>query len=314
MIMTIFIRNEFFTIQKDTLISMKLHNRICCLFLLIMSFTYITANAQNRKITSILRSLPIPDKPKNKVLILGLPHFDNTTNASDVRAAKVIDMLTPANQKEIEDVVQQLKKFNPTKICIEWEEKLDSTFESRYKKYYTENTRLPVGEYYQIGFRLAKAMGHSKLYCIDSRPPQSAAVRQIDDIEKYAKQYGGWEEMNSYTQLNNAFNKYTDSVRYLLNLKDYVLFGNSDAVKQQFKRLWFTGLVHVGNKQAYAGADITGNWYTRNTRIFSNVKKISTEPEERILIIYGMSHAFILEEIFRASHEFVVTEIKDIIK
>ncbi|AEE48787.1 DUF6265 family protein [Haliscomenobacter hydrossis] len=268
----------------------------------------------NVAIQQAIKNLPLSPKPAHKVLVLGSMHFDQSSNASDWKAKKEIDMLSPQKQQEMETLVQTLEKFKPTKICIEWPPNQDSLFNKRYNDYREGKWALKVGEYYQIGFRLAKVMGHSKVYCIDNKPKQPESLLEIEDWDKYVANAGGGAELERYERLNEQFNQYIDSLKYQLSLKDYLLFINSDAVKKEYKRLWFTGLVHVGNQRTYAGADLTGNWYQRNTRIFSNVKKLCSESEERILIIYGNSHAFILEEAFRSAQEFEVVPLSSLLK
>ncbi len=260
--------------------------------------------------------LPLPPAKKHQVLVLGSPHFDLGSNASDWKPEKELDMRTPEKQLEIEQVVDALKKFRPTKICIEWPPNLDSVFAKRYQSYLSGKEAPGIGEYYQVGFRLAKAMGHKKVYCIDNKPSQPESLLAVEDWDQYLAQQGSLSESEKkmYDSLNQRFNHYLDSVQFYMTLSDYLLFVNSDEVKRQVKRLWLTGLVHAGNNTTYVGADLTGNWYQRNVRIFSNVKKRCTEPEERILIIYGHNHAFVLDEIFRGSQEFEVVRVSDVLK
>lgn len=288
-------------------------------FVFLLSLQYIALFAQkapaySTPIQTAIKNLPLSPKPKYKVLVLGSSHFDGSSNSSDWKEKKELNMLSPEKQAEIAGVVKALEQFKPTKICIEWPPAQDSIFNQRYSNYLAGKWDLKAGEYYQIGFRLAKAMGHSRVYCIDNRPKQPESLLEIEDWDKYVAEAGGGAEMKRYGALNERFNHYIDSLKYKLPLKDYLLFINSDAVRKEYKRLWFTGLVHVGNESTYAGADLTGNWYQRNTRIFSNVKKLCTAPEERVLIIYGNSHSFILEEAFKASQEFEIVPLNAILK
>lgn len=268
----------------------------------------------NSSIQQAIKNIPHAPKAPHQVMVLGSFHFDLGSNGSDWKAKKEVDMLSPNKQQEIEELVKTLATFKPTKICIEWLPKQDSTFKQRYADYLAGKWALKTGEYYQIGFRLAKAMGHAQVYCIDNRPKQPESLLEVEDWDKYVATAGGAAEQKRYDPLNEQFNRYIDSIKYQLSLKDYLLFINSDAVKKEYKRLWFTGLVHVGNESTYAGADLTGNWYQRNTRIFSNVKKLCTAPAERILIIYGNAHSFVLEEALRASQEFEVIPLSSILK
>lgn len=288
-----------------------------CSLLAVIQVNAQTSNlssAYNLTNTQAVKNIPQSTKPMHKVLILGSPHFDLGNNASDWKPKSEIDMLGTQKQLEIEQVVQLLKKFKPTKICIEWLPQQDSLFQKRYQDYVAGDWQLKTGEYYQFGFRLAKIMGHKKLYCIDNKPKQPESLLEIDDWEKYKTEQTEGSEMKTYDSLNEKFNHYVDSVKYFMSLKNYLLFVNSDEMKNARKRIWFTGLVHAGNKSTYAGADLTGNWYQRNTRIFSNVKKLCTGPEERILVIIGYGHAFVLDEIFKASQQFEVVPVSSVLK
>jgi hypothetical protein len=260
------------------------------------------------------KGLPDLPKPQHQVLIVGTFHFDSKSNASDWKSGQVANMKSEAKQKEIEEVVLALKQFKPTKICIEWMENTDSIFNARYQKYLAGTWELGVHETYQIGFRLAKMMRHAKVYCIDNKPEQPKSVIEIEDWDKYALEMGGAAEMKKIDPINLKHNLYVDSISNSFKLKDALLFLNGETYRRASKRIWFTGLVHMGNKGNYAGADLTGHWYQRNIRIFSNIKKIATEPEERILIIYGAGHGFVLDEIFKASQEYEVVELKSLLK
>ncbi|MBK8779979.1 MAG: hypothetical protein IPO25_22220 [Saprospiraceae bacterium] len=294
-------------------------NKFICLICSLMILTWSQAQTLAVPVTyelsysQAIKNLPGSPSPHHKVLILGSPHFDLSNNASDWKPKTEVDMLGSKKQLEIEQIVLQLKAFNPTRICIEWLPEMDSLFQKRYQDYLKGTWQLKAGEYYQVGFRLAKMMDHKKLFCIDNKPKQPESLLEIDDWEQYKAQQSEASEMATYDSLNERFNQYVDSVQYLMSLKNYLQFVNSEEMKAARKRIWFTGLVHAGNKSTYAGADLTGHWYQRNTRIFSNIKKLCAEPEERILVIIGFGHASILEEMFKASQQFEVVPISSVL-
>lgn len=269
---------------------------------------------QKSSLESAIDHIPALNRPLHKVLVLGSPHFDLGQNASDWKPEKEMDMMTPEKQKEIIELVNMLAKFKPTRICIEWEPRLDSLWNTQYQLYRKDQFKLRANETYQIAFRLGTMLGLDSLYCIDNRPKQSESLLEIEDWDKYVAENTRNSDLKTYDSLNHVLNRYADSVKYTLSLKDYYLLVNNDAMKRQNKRLWFTGMVHIGNKTTYVGADLTGTWYQRNTRIFSNVKKLCNEQEERILILYGYSHAFILEEMFVASQQFEVVPVSAVLK
>jgi hypothetical protein len=52
------------------------------------------------------------------LMVVGVAHFDNP--ARDVVNTKVDNVLTPKRQKEILAVVDQLAKFHPNHVAVEW--------------------------------------------------------------------------------------------------------------------------------------------------------------------------------------------------
>ncbi len=78
------------------------------------------------------------------------------------------DVLLPKRQAEIKEVVDLLKRFNPTKVAVE-APRGDSATIARYKAYVKGEIELRKSEEEQIGFRLAKLLGHETIYPIDVR-------------------------------------------------------------------------------------------------------------------------------------------------
>ena len=102
---------------------------------------------------------------KPTVMILGSSHLANP--GMDGFNYKMDDVLAPKRQREIEQLVAQLKPFRPTKIALEADERFDAEINANYQCYLKGTYELKRGEGDQIGFRLAKQMGHPKLYGVD---------------------------------------------------------------------------------------------------------------------------------------------------
>ena len=62
----------------------------------------------------------------------------------------------------------------------------------------------------------------------------------------------------------------------------------------------------------YLGIDWLANyWYRRNLIIFNNVKQLVDHSNERILVIYGAGHKYLLDQFFEDSGKFNVQSITD---
>ena len=117
-------------------------------------------------------------REKTTVMILGSTFFTNPD--INVFNFKMDDVLAPKRQREMEQLVMQLKAFNPTKIAIYADESIDAEINANYQGYLEgtyEPTRILED---QIGFPLAKQMEHSKLYCVADWPKRRPIFDEID--------------------------------------------------------------------------------------------------------------------------------------
>src|SRR5690606_25934456 len=73
-------------------------------------------------------------------------------------------------------------------------------------------------------------------------------------------------------------------------------------------RDYFTVFPRLVDGSDYAGADMTGNWYHRNIRIYANILR-SCEPGDRLLLLIGAGHIAPLLHFFETSGEFVVDDV-----
>src|SRR5512134_1038272 len=92
-----------------------------------------------------------------EVLVLGVYHMSNP--GRDIFNMRADDVLAPKRQAEIALVMAALKNFHPTKIAVEGEVGNDR-IPNRYADYLAGKHALTHDETEQIGFRLAKELGH----------------------------------------------------------------------------------------------------------------------------------------------------------
>ena len=262
-----------------------------------------------------LDQFPILEKQnKIPIMVLGTFHFNFSQNVSDMKGEDNFDVYANKRQEELNILIKKLKAFKPTKIAVEMMLPEQAMMDSLFKAYCDGTWKLGRNEVYQVGFRLAKELGLKGVSCVDTRPEQVELDTTVTDLELYAKQRGELEKWEAYNEPNKRTNTYIEKLRTNMSISDYLIFLNTDKVKRRYKQFFLTGLVEVGTGHTYIGADLTGYWYRRNTRIFANVKRLVSSENERILIIYGNSHAWVLEELFKASPEFTTIQVDKIIR
>src|SRR5437867_10948598 len=121
-------------------------------------------------ITAVILALsqqPPPEKPavpaRAEVLVLRVYHMSNPGH--DIFNMKADDVLAPRRQAEIAQLIEVLKRFHPTKIAVEAD---GDRIPKGYAEYLAGKHELTRNEIEQIGFRLAKELGHKTVYPADA--------------------------------------------------------------------------------------------------------------------------------------------------
>src|SRR6266576_3222116 len=108
---------------------------------------------------------PAPPAPaRAEVLVLGVYHMSNPGH--DIFNMQADDVLAPKRQAEIAQVMAVLKRFQPTKIAVE-RDPGDNRLSKDYADYLAGKHELTRNEIEQLGFRLAKELGHKTVYPVD---------------------------------------------------------------------------------------------------------------------------------------------------
>ena len=88
--------------------------------------------------------------PKPTILLLGTPHLANRNR--DLFNVQFDDMLAPRRQREIDECVEHLRRFGPTKVALEAATDRDEALNAEYQRYLAGTFNLMADEIYQLGF------------------------------------------------------------------------------------------------------------------------------------------------------------------
>ena len=255
-------------------------------------------------------SLLLPDGPRPQVLLVGSFHMAYPNlDAHVTDAANRADVLSPARQAEMQELVDYLARFRPTRIVIErWP---GSSINARYRQYLAGEYELQRDEEQQIGFRLAERFG------LDSLVPGDAGslVSEFRDDSTLAclhptldSIYADWDYRSSdpISQRYTALYEHDDRLLREVSLLDYFTYLNSPKRIRRGHGAYLVGDFTLGD---HRGADALAlDWYARNLRIYRNIQRAVTSPDERILVIFGAGHLGILHQQFASSPEFELVE------
>ena len=222
-----------------------------------------------------------PPAARAEVLVLGVYHMANP--GKDVFNMKADDVLAPKRQTEIAQLIEVLKRFHPTKVAVEgdvW----DDGIPKRYADHVAGKHDLSRNEIEQIGFRLAKELGHKTVYPVDA-DGEFPWQRVID----YAKASGRSKELDAITGEIGAMVKAQDQYLASHTVLETLLYMNADGKVAEDVGYYYRE-AHFGEPGDWAGADLVADWFRRNMRIFGNVTRLVDSPNERVLAIFGAGH------------------------
>lgn len=233
------------------------------------------------------------------VLLLATYHLAN--NNLDMFNVQFDDMLSPRRQREIAQCVEQLQRFQPTKVAIERLSETANDLNEEYRQYRSGTFALTANEVHQLGFRTAAAMGHDQVYAIDWKGDM-----EWDPTYTFAQEH----QPNLLTQMLAPLEHDTEEMNRMVRQLSVneILRRTNDARNLSRNHRTYLTMMRIGEEQQYIGVEAVKNWYARNMRIFVNLTRITNLPQGRILVIYGAGHIPLLSQYIRDSGLYTVEE------
>lgn len=246
----------------------------------------------------LLSERRIEERPS--LMVLGTAHLAN--NNRDVLRTDVDDVMSPTRQAEIAAVVEALARWRPTRIAVEIKTKDQAALDRRYADYRAGTYALTANEMDQIGLRLAARLGHERVYAIDwnDMPPgEEADYNWIEGAEAAGEQ-ARMAELRDPARGQRV----TDLVTSRPIPEWLAVMNSPDYLRGMHQPYYDFAL--LGTPEGGQGANWVGAWHGRNLKIFANLVRLAETPGERVLVIYGAGHAFLLNRFAEESGAFNV--------
>ena len=245
-----------------------------------------------------------PSRPT--LLILGTPHFGNP--GRDTINVRVPDVLTVARQREIEAVVDRLAAFRPTHIAVEWPAEDQAELDQRYADFRAGRRQLSTNERDQIGLRLAARLNLPRVDAVDWSGDAPGGWSPYD-YPAWAEAHGRGPEWRARVA---RFQEEANAKARLMActpVSAWVRSVNTPAYRLANHQSYFY-IAQIGDRLGdNPGAAWVGTWYTRNLRILNNLRALAVGPNERILVIYGSGHGYLLDQQARESADFQMANV-----
>lgn len=257
-----------------------------------------------------------------EVLILGTAHYSNIKSDSITSVQK---------QKELREILDAIKKFNPQQILVERPSVQDSIFNTAFE-YTKKGQKLPENinwllnnEIYQLGIKLAVELKlPQSVQGIDWRLPDlnSTDNHFTNDIEKnyffYAKSILSpnikYEADNAYSEsiaaIHRQFGKYY-GIEKNIPLKEMYLVLNQ---RENIEKLYLANRLSELYLDTKFGAERTEIGSFRDYKTFRSSLNTIKPETKRVLIIYGAGHTHMLRQLFQFSGQFKLREIDEFLR
>lgn len=253
----------------------------------------------------------------SRLFMLGTFHFANP-GLDSYKPKHTVDIFSEKRQKELDSLLMVIEHYAPTKIAVEWPAHRQSKLDSLYTAYLKGEFELKSNEVFQIGFRLAKRLKHTKIYAIDA-PARGFKSGLTDEEHRKKKEAyiaaAGKEALARELALNKAYYSlydHGDRLKASTSLLKYFRIMNHPAVVQNSHGHYLIGNFKMGNpeKKEYYGADQAIWWYSRNLRIFQNILRLHEPGKDKVFVLIGAGHLPILNFLARSSVDFRCTNLE----
>lgn len=284
-------------------------HKFYCLILFVL---FSTVAAQAQTIPDISPKEQSCDQTSAKIMIVGTYHMDNP--GLDAKNFNADDVLLPKRQKEIAELNEKLARFKPTKIAVEGAYSDRIVWQSNYKKYLAGQFKLGRNEIYQIGFQIGKMLGLESIYPIDY--PMFMSGFRYDEIE-FAKPKPNPSPKSDSTQVKPQPPTLSEEDLLLrrLTVMEILLRGNNEQQILKDHAGYLQMLATASdNDVIYEKPDAVANWYKRNLRMFANINRITSFPNDRVLVLVGTGHLKILRDFAIDSPQFCLVEAENYLK
>ncbi|AMJ66545.1 DUF5694 domain-containing protein [Hymenobacter sp. PAMC 26628] len=260
---------------------------------------------------------------KIKVYLVGTFHFNDSE--ADVHKGTKTDMRTPQMQRELDELVGKLQKTRADKVFIEFKLNDQPFVDSTYALYRQGQLKVGNNEVYQLAYRLAKKLTRPRVYCADA----DGGVFDYEAAQAYAKQHGQEQilegEFVSVPQdsagrlIAARVGARQSPIKLLLTpggtLLERFIQQNTCAAELAQMDAYLLDLARVGGGANYAGADLAGEFFKRNVRIYTNLlRQVDVQHDKAIVLVIGQGHVAFLKAILKYNSLFEVADVVPLLR
>ncbi len=226
-----------------------------------------------------------------QIMVLGTYHFDNP--GLDLVNVAADDVLAERRQSELKLVAERLAAFQPTAVAVEKVPRGGSLIDPGFAQFTEADLTADRNEIVQIGYRVAHQQGIDRVYAVDAQDGEIEFF-PFDRVQRFAEKTGQMDLVNSkIAQIQAEVEAIADD-RKATPMYELLARENDAERTQRMHSNFYYGLLKLADAEEQPGAALNYGWYARNALIFANIAA-SSQPGDRILVIYGSGHNYWLQ-------------------
>lgn len=227
---------------------------------------------------------PTCDDRQVEVVLLGTFHM----------AGQAEEILSSRRQAEIRRLVERLARLQPTGVALEADIGQQEALQAEYRGYVEEDRDLTANERQQIGFRLARRLGHDSVHAVDY------PLHEIgnDSIGAFYERHPELRER--YAWVLEAVERWRAEFsrrRQEETIAGFLRWMNSESALARGSNNIMYGHVMAGEGSNYGGPRMLEKWYSRNIRTVHHIARLSDRDDDRILLLIGSGHVRVLRDL-----------------
>ena len=233
-----------------------------------------------------------------EILLVGTIHLGETpdiNSLSENDKKKYIDV-------HFEQLVADIAKFRADQVFVEYPFELQQQLDTIYSSAEV-NEDFKENEVYQIGFRLAKMLGHDAIYAVDwhEEPNESINLGLVAEGKSKAE----YEKI--IDRIKIVMKKLTVIIQQGDIIELYKFINSPENILNDHKV--YLDLMQLDDEVAFEW--VSKYWYYRNLRIVRNIKQSITPETKRAVILYGSGHNYLLKQLLEEDESFKVIHYGD---
>ncbi|TAA72762.1 DUF5694 domain-containing protein [Planococcus salinarum] len=190
-------------------------------------------------------------------------------------------------QAEILELVDFLAGFEPSKVAVEWER---SEQEELNKGYTKSEENYVMNEIEQVGFRLATKLDHKKVFAVNWAGPLTQEEMMALNQSIQENYPGVLQGVEAFSEKSAALSPEKTLLESYRNLNNQELTKELEQMYLSFSAVEKNGL--------NIGVSFLSKWIERELVIVKNISEILEKPKERILLVVGGDHLWMLKKLF----------------